>query len=151
VHRNARLGQGISLPASGCQRLAPATACTSSLYACVADSPLGEHAARIGTSTEHASLAEIPTVLPTMPALDRYTGTEAETFASFHHWFQRADNMDVLLSDQTTDCRVVTADACLGLIGVVCNTSDENGGDKTTTVDEFYLWRTDDQRLPADP
>ena len=59
------------------QRLAPAAACTSSLYACVADSPIGE-------------------------------------------------------------------------IGVVCNTSDENGVDKTTTVDEFYSWRTDDQRLPAD-
>jgi len=119
--------------------LAPAAACTSPLYACVANSPIGEHAARIGTSAEHASLAQIPDVLPNMPALDRYTGTDAETFASFHHWFQRADNMDVLLSDQTTDCLVVV------------NTSDENGGGKTTTVDEFYLWRTDDQRLPADP
>jgi len=147
----ARLGPSITLPASGCQPLAPAAACTSSLYACVTDSPTGERVARIGTSAEHASLAQIPDVLPNMPALGRYPGTDADTFASFHHWFQRADNMDVLLSDQTTDCRVVTADACLGLIGVVCNTSDENGGDKTTTVDEFYLWRTDDQRLPADP
>ena len=147
----SRLGQSVTLPERDCQRLPPATGCSTSLYACVGDSPLRENAVRIGTSAEQASLSTDPTLLPVMPALDRYPGTSAESFAYSHHWFERAHHMDVLISDETSKCRVVTADACLGLIGVVCESREYGRARANTTVDEFYLWRVDDQSVPADP
>jgi hypothetical protein len=146
----ARAGHRVRLPDSGCEQLATGASCAASLYACAGSSSSGERGARIGTSEEQASLSN-DEPLPSMPSLDRYPGTDAETFAASHHWFERADHMDVLLSDQTTDCRVVTADACLGLIGVVCESRDQGSSRPKTTVDEFYLWRKEDQVLPADP
>ena len=145
-----RAGQSVRLPESGCERLAPSSSCATSLHACAGDGPGGERGVRIGTSAEEADLSNAE-LLPSMPALDRYFGISAEAFGSSHHWFERRNHMDVLVSDETTHCRVVTADACLGLIGIVCESRDYGRSQSKTTVDEFYLWQEKDHALPADP
>lgn len=139
----AELGEAVPLPSQGaCDTLPAAPACGASLSACAGSAFTGAGSAvRIGTSPAEVSLEGAGDMLPVMPALGMWAGTNEEQWSFSHHWFQRANAVDVLLSDNDSTCKVVTADACLGLVGVVCTTDAQDGEpEPKTTVDEFYLW-----------
>lgn len=75
-----------------------------------------------------------------------------------HNWLARAEAVDVIISEKSTfvcsessgpdcksdqgsiDCKVVMANACSGLLGVVCAEPDADPSERK--IDEFYLWRS---------
>jgi hypothetical protein len=158
-----KLGVAIELPSSGCQKLPAAPGCGSALWACVqAGEAYGSgggsswHVARIAVSQEEAEIGKDDDPLPAMPSIG-LSGHASDSVAweRDHNFFQRAPSVDVLADkldqsfchegasddcgqdDGETKCAVVTADACPGLVGVVCP-GGATGRDRDA-VDEFYL------------
>ncbi|HEY5956998.1 MAG TPA: hypothetical protein VIV60_10615 [Polyangiaceae bacterium] len=141
----AALDITVELPKLGaCGQLAAAPGCKRTLFACVGSTYNSETGVRIATSRDEAALDALE-LTPVAPALEHFSvyGSQ-EAFAQSHHWFERADKMDVLLESEGVNCKVVVADACLGLVGLACDSGD-NDAQPTKTVDEFYLWRPEDK------
>jgi len=134
----AERGRVIPLPESGCAELPPADQCQRKLHVCMGSSHNGGTiVARVGVSREHATIEEGADLEARMPSLDPWN---SDGISNWHNWSQRADAMDLLVENQDSKCQLVTADACLGLVGVVCHTESE-GQPESVTADEFYFWR----------
>ena len=99
-----------------------------------------------------------------MPSLNRFGPYQSlDSWASDHHLWRRSPHVDILLDEACDDapedcdgsgedepiaCHLVTADACLGLVGTICPGAGEaassgKGKNKRKrprdTVDEFFL------------
>ena len=158
------LGHGVELPKDGCRALVAEPNCLQQLWACSGQiKTSGAHGevvrslARIGVSLEGARVETDEELDPVMPSLDHWGFSDSSTWPSTHNWLTRAEAVDVLVHEQSSfvcaesngpdcksdqssiDCTVVMANACSGLVGVVCAEPDSEEGDRK--VDEFYLWR----------
>ena len=160
-----KLGVKVELP-QGCGPLPPAPGCGKSLWACVDTiKELDSHGGsshtdwmRIGLSKDDAAIAEDDHASLVMPSLGRLGlyGT-VDSWALTNNFTSRHPQVDVLLGEEVEeictrdgcdespdvdpiDCDVVYANACLGLVGVVCPGAGENKkGRPRAAVDEFFL------------
>jgi hypothetical protein len=159
-----KLGVTVDLP-QGCGPLPPAPGCNRSLWACVDtikenDSHGGSSHTdwvRVGISKDEAAIATDDTISLVMPSLGRVGLYESvDRWALTNNFTSRRPHVDVLLGeeveeictrdgcespgDEPLDCDVVYANACLGLVGVVCPGAGEGRkGRPRDAVDEFYL------------
>jgi len=158
------LGHSVELPKDGCRALVGEPHCRQQLWACAGQSKTsGAHGevvrslARIGVSLEGVRVETDEELDPVMPSLDHWGFSDSSTWPSSHNWLARAEAVDVLIHEQSSfvcaessgpdcksdqssiDCTVVMANACSGLVGVVCAEPDSEQGDRK--IDEFYLWR----------
>ena len=155
------LGTALDLPVEGCRALTTEPGCLQPLWACIkqveSGGSLGSIAravVRIGITAQIAKIDPDEEVDPVMPSLERWGFVNARNWPESHNWINRAEFVDVLVNERsasaacepsgpdckandTIDCKIVSANACLGLVGVVCTDPD----DSETKVDEFYLWR----------
>ena len=160
-----KLGVTVAMPGEACGALAPAPGCARSLWACVDTSRENDsHGGsshtdwvRIGLSKDEATIAEDDQTSLIMPSLGRLGlyGT-IDSWALTNNFTSRHPQADVLLGEEVEevctrdgcgasdtepiDCNIVYANACLGLVGVVCPGAGEGKkGHPRDAVDEFYL------------
>lgn len=131
----------VELPTlDSCAELAAPGGCHTQLWACTAriDATVSV-GARIATSRDRAQVGDAP-LSPVMPGLGSTGAITPEAWTTAHNWSERADAVDIFVTGDPANCKLPIADACLGLVSVVCQPTE---GD-TVTVDEFYLWQPSD-------
>lgn len=160
-----KLGVTVAMPGEACGALAPAPGCARSLWACVDTSRENDsHGGsshtdwvRIGLSKDDATIAEDDQTSLIMPSLGRLGlyGT-LDSWALTNNFTSRHPHADILLAEEVEevctrdgcgapdtepiDCNIVYANACLGLVGVVCPGAGEGKkGRPRDAVDEFFL------------
>ena len=154
----------VALPTEGCQALPAEPGCAQQLWACVGQGQSSgtqggatRAIARIGVSLEAARIEPDEELDPVMPSLEHWGFSDSKIWPNSHNWLERTEAVDVLISEHSSficteaqgpdcksdessiECKVVTANACLGLVGVVCAEPDAEESERK--VDEFYLWR----------
>jgi hypothetical protein len=156
-----KLGVSVNLPDDSCEALPPAPGCGRSLWACGVSEKSGRTQSttttwvRIGISKDEAEIGEDEGVAPEMPSLGRFGYFQSlDSWAFSNHFTSRSPHADLLLgvscddepqycdesADESIACNVVSADACLGLVGTVCpGAATGKKGRPRDTVDEFYL------------
>ncbi len=153
------LDTALDLPVEGCRALTTEPGCSQPLWACAKQVELGgsqgsvsRAAVRIGITEQIAKIDPDEEIDPVMPSLEHWGFVNSKTWPETHNWTNRAEFVDVLVSERSAsaacepsgpdcktndgiDCKIVSANACLGLVGVVCTDPD----DSEVKVDEFYL------------
>ena len=144
-----KLGVRVALPKTGCRKLPAAPGCRRSLWACVGK----EHSegsggetnstyARIGVSKAAAQIDEgddaRPSTESSIPDDQRDSAdvTLEEEVVSFCH---EGDAPTCGEQDGTMPCEIVSADACLGLVSVVCPGAATRTGRAGTEVNEIRV------------
>jgi hypothetical protein len=145
-----KLGVRAGIPKKGCRKLPAAPGCRRSLWTCVAD----DHSAgsgmennstyaRIGISRDaveidkdeyHERYHDSTTPDDQREHVD--VTIEQETYSFCHE----GDGPQCGEDDGTTTCEIVSADACLGLIGSICPGREKREGGRTgVEVEEIKL------------
>jgi hypothetical protein len=160
-----KLGEVVKVPEARCAKLVAAPGCARSLWACPTKrEDLGSgggptwNVVRIGITEDDAEIGADEELPCAMPSLDGWEATDGPFSDAGRNWNRRVSAVDVLVGETTEavchpseddgsadtaiKCQIVTADACLGLVGTTCTKSSVGGKAPTkTTVDEFYLYQ----------
>ena len=125
-----RLGVRAAVPKKGCRKLPAEPGCRRSLWVCVGQEQSA--GSRVETDSTYARVGI------SRDAVQIEEGQDAETYADSSVPDDQRDHVDVTIEQQsdshcqegdgpgcgehdgTTTCEIVSADACLGLIGAVC-------------------------------
>jgi hypothetical protein len=145
-----KLGVRAGVPKKGCRKLPAAPGCRRSLWVCVGDDhsagsrmETNSTFARIGVSRDAATIDKGDEQEryhdSTAPddQRDHVDVTISEELYSFCH---EGDDPQCGADDGLTTCEIVTADACLGLIGTVCPDADKKeNGTRAARIEETRL------------
>jgi hypothetical protein len=145
-----KLGVRVPVPKRGCRKLLAEPGCRRSLWACTETSH-GEGSGgsidsiyvRVGTSRETATIddGEYSTLgaEQSAPTYQRtHADVEVERTVESRCWEER-DGPTCGDDDGTTSCEVVSANACLGLIGVACEDPAPKNGRASTQIEELRI------------
>jgi hypothetical protein len=147
-HNLSELGVTVDVPNAACGPLPPAPGCAKRLWMC---NQKGEAQGarggttwtilRIGTSADDASFASDERQNPeTVQGYDFHQRTSTADLVIERHYesiLSMCESGDECPKEDT-DCELVVANACLGLIGAVCTYTDGKD-DESTSVDEAYV------------
>lgn len=142
----SELGMKVDVPESECAQLAPAAGCARPLWACRQHGHAdGSHGGsiwsilRIGISVDQAAIGASEELAPDgLNHYDPQQRTPAADVVLEDNFEARCWPDEDCAPNEEKSCDVIVADACLGLIGVVCSTSNPVGK-ADVTADEAYL------------
>jgi tetratricopeptide (TPR) repeat protein len=147
-HNLSTLDVAVDLPSAKCGPLPAAPGCAKHLWVCQqkgeargARAGTTWNIARIGTSADEADFEPDERVNPdTGPGSNEFQRRAASADLvlekQFESYFLDGDDS---FPTEHTDCGVVVADACLGLIGLACTQWTDGNDDETSSVLEAYV------------